>query len=212
MNSYEILLLNLNNEISSLPEDDKRRIELVEKYNNELCELLSVLKKPLPEECELDSKLILDEYKVFKDNFEKSGYYTFKKYLLKIDIIAEVRIKKVKKRGAVVQAEVINLYKGHISHKFTFNVFLSWKPDKWFNEKELCLVFLTKGNSGDYFASSLKSRMPIINENKELYVLSYNCEPEFWGYAETIVVKSTEWEYLTKVRYENVIKQIQESC
>ena len=211
MKSYIKSLQKLTDEIKALSNDEEKKINLVNKYNSDLYEILPLLRKPLPKDCELNDDLILSEYKKFRDEFKVKGYFNFKKYISVIDVIAEVRIRKVKKRGAIVHAELINLYKGEAPATFTIDVILSWKPDKWFRVNENCLVFLSCDSPEKYLASSIKSKMPIDIENNVKYLFSYNCELKFWEGARAIPVPTTQWDDMIKVRYDDVVKLIVEA-
>lgn len=202
-------LRKLSFEIRSLPFNNKKRLELIKHYNDTLDDILPFLKKPLPEVCELSDDLILDEYRKFRDYYSKNGYYTFERFIRDVDLIAEVKINKVKKRGTVIYADVIKLYKGQVKSTFVFDTIESWKPPKWFQTKENCFVFLFRRKSSDeYFGNSRKSKMSIITENNEQYVVCYDSEPEFWGNTNTIVISNDLGSGICKVLYEDVINKI----
>jgi hypothetical protein len=72
------------------------------------------------------------------------------------------------------------------------------------------LIFLSAVESYNYVAFTMKSKMPIIKDNNALYIICYDCEPEFWGKLNVISNNSAEREDICKVRYDDVVKQIQE--
>lgn len=198
-----VFLKNLKDEIDLLHVHDKKRLELIDEYNEELYEILLLLNEPLSEEYELDQNLILDEYKEFKEDFNKNGYYTFKRFISNIDLIAEVRIKKIEMK-TVVYAEVIKLYKGYTKSPFIMNTQEVWLPHNWFKKGDTCLVFLKYNDSGEYSAFGYGNKMSIVIENNEKFVICHHSGAEFWENTKVISTSSDG----TKIRYEDVIRQI----
>lgn len=144
MKEFEIELQNLYNQIKSLPENDEKRLELIEMYNFELEDCLTLLKKTLPAEWELEDSLILEEYKEYKEYYKKNGYFNYERFVRLVVIIAEVNITKVEPiRGTVsakVYADVIKLYKGAAGASVIFNGDLSYKPSDWFKAETVCFL------------------------------------------------------------------------
>ncbi|WP_010252840.1 hypothetical protein [Acetivibrio cellulolyticus] len=114
MENYELFLKELKDKINALPEDNTKRQELLSIYNGEIEDLLQFLNKPLDEECEISEELMLADYIEFKDDYNKNGYYTFKKFIDDRTIIAEVKAKKVRWWGKKIHVEIKKVFKGQI--------------------------------------------------------------------------------------------------
>jgi hypothetical protein len=199
MKEFELRLKELKDEIDLLPADDEKRTYLIEEYNDYLDELFPIVKKPLCKECEIDEKFMLEWYKKLKERFATNGYYTFEKFICKIDIVTEVKVKKVKRGGELIHSEVIKVYKGKIQSPFIFEASLSWNPQNWFEKGESCLVFL----KNDCIAYGRINKMEILTYNNEKYVVCHENDPEFWGDAKITVISG-----FNAVVYDDVIKKI----
>lgn len=209
LTGFEKELFDYAKRINSMP-DNKERRELVDEYNDSIRYLLMFNRRPLPKECEIDDDLITEEiYFYMRDDFEKESMYTINDHIEKVNIIAEVRITSVENSGFEICAEILKLYKGEfLQNDIRFNVGrgIACHPIRTYEKNKTYLIFLV--NRREKY-TSIGPKNSIIEENTKKYLYSDDTFLEYWKDIELTVIEVQYGGFLVKMKYEDVIKLIQ---
>ncbi|MEH1811647.1 MAG: hypothetical protein V7K26_09940 [Nostoc sp.] len=180
------ILRQLKHSIESSSKNTSEYCRSLNEYYDELSEIFQLITDPLPVSCELEESLLPKYYLDFKEEYQRSGPYTFLNDCRSAKLIAFIQVISVKKRGAEVTAKPLSILKGQKDEfesdcfgNIKFNVYIGWSY-ACFEKGEKALVLLEKVSNKAVIIWFSSKKFEVINRDGIEIVIAKKLRKSYW--------------------------------
>ncbi|MDZ7969931.1 MAG: hypothetical protein RM368_34175 [Nostoc sp. DedSLP03] len=180
------ILRQLKHSIESSSKNTSEYCHSLNEYYDELSEMFQLITDPLPPDCELEESLLPKYYLDFKEEYQRSGPYTFLNDCRSAKLIAFVQVISVKNRGAKVTAKPLSILKGQKDEfesdcfgNIKFNVYTAWSY-ACFQKGEKALILLEKVSTKTAIIWSSSKKFEVSNRDGIEIVMAKRAIKSYW--------------------------------
>ncbi|MEH2355004.1 hypothetical protein [Nostoc sp.] len=180
------ILRQLKHSMESSSKDTSEYCHSLNEYYDELSEMFQLITDPLPPDCELEESLLPKYYLDFKEEYQRSGPYTFLNDCRSAKLIAFVQVISVKNRGEKVTAKPLAILKGQQDEfesdcfgYIKFNVYIGWSY-ACFEKGEKALVLLDKVSNKTVIILSSSKKLEVSNRDGIEIVIAKKVRKSYW--------------------------------